>query len=37
MLAKALCAEDVAETVLAVAKLPPRVCVPEMQVVPTYL
>jgi NADP-dependent 3-hydroxy acid dehydrogenase YdfG len=30
-------AEDVAETVLAVAKLPPRVCVPEMQVVPTYL
>jgi NADP-dependent 3-hydroxy acid dehydrogenase YdfG len=36
-LAKALRPEDVAETVLAVARLPPRVCVPEMQVVPTYL
>ena len=36
-LAKALRPEDVAETVLAVAKLPPRACVPEMQVVPTYL
>jgi serine 3-dehydrogenase (NADP+) len=36
-LAKALRPEDVAETVLAVARLPQRVCVPEMQVVPTYL
>ena len=36
-LAKALRPEDVAETVLAVARLPPRVCVPEMQIVPTYL
>ena len=36
-LAKALRPEDVAETALAVAKLPPRACVPEMQVVPTYL
>ncbi len=36
-LAKALRAEDVAETVLAVARLHPRVCVPEMQVVPTVL
>jgi NADP-dependent 3-hydroxy acid dehydrogenase YdfG len=37
ILAKALRPEDVAETVLAVAKLSPRVCVPEMQVVPAYL
>jgi NADP-dependent 3-hydroxy acid dehydrogenase YdfG len=36
-LAKALRPEDVAETVLAVVNLPPRVSVPEMQVVPTYL
>jgi NADP-dependent 3-hydroxy acid dehydrogenase YdfG len=36
-LAKALRPEDVAETALAVAKLPARACVPEMQVVPTYL
>ena len=36
-LAKALRPEDVAEAVLAVARLPPRVCVPEMQVVPTCL
>jgi serine 3-dehydrogenase len=36
-LAKALRPEDVAEVVLAVAKLHPRVCVPEMQVVPTVL
>ncbi len=36
-LAKALRPEDVAETVLAVARLHPRVCVPEMQVVPTVL
>lgn len=37
MLAKALRPEDVAEAVLAVATMPARVCVPEMQVVPTYL
>jgi len=37
VLAKALQAEDVAEAILAVAKLPPRVVVPEMQVLPTYL
>jgi len=37
MLAKALKPEDVAEAILAVAKLPPRACVPEMQVVPTLL
>jgi NADP-dependent 3-hydroxy acid dehydrogenase YdfG len=37
ILAKALRPEDVAETVLSVARLPSRVCVPEMQVVPTYL
>jgi serine 3-dehydrogenase (NADP+) len=37
MLAKALRPEDVAEAVVAVAKLHPRVSVPEMQVVPTYL
>lgn len=36
-LAKALQPVDVAEVVLSVAKLPPRVCVPEMQVVPTTL
>jgi len=30
-------AEDVAEAVLAVAKLPPRAVVPEMQILPTYL
>lgn len=37
ILAKALQPVDVAEAVLAVAKLPPRVVVPEMQVLPTYL
>jgi NADP-dependent 3-hydroxy acid dehydrogenase YdfG len=37
MLAKALQSEDVAEAVLAVAKLPPRAVVPEMQLMPTYL
>ena len=37
MLAKALQPEDVAETVLFVAKLPPRAVVPEMSVVPTYI
>jgi serine 3-dehydrogenase len=36
-LAKALQAVDVAEAILAVAKLPPRAVVPEMHVVPTYL
>jgi NADP-dependent 3-hydroxy acid dehydrogenase YdfG len=37
ILAKALQPVDVAETVLAVAKLPARVAVPEMQVMPTQL
>lgn len=37
LLAKALLPMDVAEAVLAVAKLPPRAVVPEMQIVPTYL
>ena len=37
MLAKALRPEDVAEAVLAVAKLPARAVVPEMQLLPTYL
>jgi len=37
MLAKALRPEDVAEVVVGVARLHPRVSVPEMQVVPTYL
>ncbi len=37
MLAKALRPEDVAEAALAVAQLPARACVPEMQVVPTLL
>lgn len=36
-LSKALRPEDVADAVLAVAQLHPRVCVPEMQVVPTVL
>ena len=36
-LAKALRPEDVAEAVLAVARMPARVAVPEMQVVPAYL
>jgi NADP-dependent 3-hydroxy acid dehydrogenase YdfG len=35
--AKALQPGDVAEAILGVAKLPPRVCVPEMQVMPTLL
>lgn len=35
--AKAMQPMDVAEAVLAVAKLPPRACVPEMQVMPTLL
>jgi NADP-dependent 3-hydroxy acid dehydrogenase YdfG len=37
VVAKAMQPEDVAEAVLAVAKLHPRVAVPEMQVLPTYL
>jgi serine 3-dehydrogenase len=37
MLAKALQADDVAEAVLFVAKLPPRAAVPEMQIMPTML
>jgi NADP-dependent 3-hydroxy acid dehydrogenase YdfG len=37
MLAKALQPVDVAEAVLAVAKLPPRAVVPEMHILPTYL
>jgi serine 3-dehydrogenase (NADP+) len=37
MLAKALQPEDVAEAILAVAKLPPRAAVPELQLLPTYL
>jgi NADP-dependent 3-hydroxy acid dehydrogenase YdfG len=37
MLAKALRPEDVAEAVVSIAKLPPRVVVPEMQLLPTYL
>ncbi|HXB70609.1 MAG TPA: SDR family oxidoreductase [Candidatus Acidoferrales bacterium] len=37
VLAKALQPEDVAEAILAVAKFPPRVAVPEMQILPTYL
>ena len=37
MVAKALQAEDVAQAVMAVAQLPPRATVPEMQLLPTYL
>jgi NADP-dependent 3-hydroxy acid dehydrogenase YdfG len=37
MLAKALHPEDVAEAILMVAKLPPRVAVPEIQVLPTRI
>jgi NADP-dependent 3-hydroxy acid dehydrogenase YdfG len=36
-LAKALQPGDVAEVILSVAKLPARVVVPELQVMPTYL
>jgi NADP-dependent 3-hydroxy acid dehydrogenase YdfG len=36
-LAKAMQPEDVAEVMLAVAKLPPRAAVPELQIMPTYL
>lgn len=37
ILSKALRAEDVAEAALAIAKLPARAVVPEMQLMPTYL
>jgi len=37
MMARALQPEDIAEAILAVAKLPERAVVPEMQVLPTYL
>jgi NADP-dependent 3-hydroxy acid dehydrogenase YdfG len=37
MLAKALKPEDVAEAIVMVAKLPPRVAVPELQVMPTRI
>ena len=37
MVAKALQAEDVAQAVMAVAQLPPRATVPEMQLLPTLL
>lgn len=37
MLRHAMQAEDVAEAILAVAKLPERAVVPEMQILPTYL
>jgi NADP-dependent 3-hydroxy acid dehydrogenase YdfG len=37
VLAKALQAEDIAEAVLSVAKLPARAVVPEMQILPTYI
>src|SRR5215472_9913762 len=37
IVAKALQPEDVAEVVLAIAKLPPRAAVPEIQLLPTYL
>jgi NADP-dependent 3-hydroxy acid dehydrogenase YdfG len=37
MLAKALQPVDVAEAVLAVAKLPQRAVVPELHILPTYL
>lgn len=37
LLAKALRPEDVAEAILAIAKLPARAAVPELQIVPTYL
>lgn len=36
-LAKAMRPADVAEVVMSVAKLPPRVSVPEMQILPAYL
>lgn len=36
-LAKAMQPEDIAEAILGVAKLPSRVAVPELQILPTYL
>src|SRR4051794_6287111 len=36
-LAKAMQPVDVAEIILAIAKLPPRAAVPELQIMPTYL
>jgi serine 3-dehydrogenase (NADP+) len=36
-LAKALQAQDVAEAIVSVAKLPPRAAVPELQIMPTAL
>ena len=36
VLAKALQPEDVAETILFVAKLPPRAVIPELQLIPTF-
>jgi len=36
-MSKALKAEDVAELVLSIAKMPPHVVVPEIQILPTYL
>lgn len=37
VLARALQPEDVADMVIAIAKLPPRAVVPEIQLLPTYL
>ena len=37
MLAKAMQPGDVAEAIVAVAKLPPRVAIPELQILPTLL
>jgi NADP-dependent 3-hydroxy acid dehydrogenase YdfG len=37
LLAKALQPIDVAEAILSVAQLPPRVTVPELMIVPTYI
>jgi NADP-dependent 3-hydroxy acid dehydrogenase YdfG len=37
IIAKAIQPQDVAEIILSIAKLPPRVAVPELQIVPTYL
>lgn len=37
VMARALQSEDIAEAILAVAKLPERVAVPEIQILPTYL
>ena len=37
LLAKALQPEDVAEVIVAIAKLPPRATVPEVQIMPTVL